>query len=193
MSESTNDRITVLLEAVRQGDESARGHLIDVAYAELRRVASGLMRKERSDHTLQTTALVNEAFVQLLGQQRLQTAQNRRHFFSIVTEAMRRVLVDHARKRHAMKRGGDRQRILLDEALEAFAEQKLDVIAVDEVLQQLSVLSSRQAQVIDLRFFGGFTMPEIAEMLDVSLSTAESDFRKASAFLRSRLQETSEK
>src|SRR5262249_45613353 len=136
---------------------------------------------------LQPTALLHEAFVKLMGSDVLGLTRDRRLFFGAAVRAMRQVLVDHARRRAADKRVEGRPREPFDETLRYFEDQKLDVLAVHEALNQLTSLSPRQGQIIELRFFGGFTVPEVAELLEVSVSLVESDFRKASAFLRSRL------
>jgi RNA polymerase sigma-70 factor (ECF subfamily) len=189
MSDSPAD-VTLLLRAVQKGDDSAREQLVGAVYEELKQIAVGLMRNERGDHSLHPTALVNEAFIRLLGSGWLGEAENRRHLYSAAATAMRRVLVDHARTRNAAKRGGGRERILLDEAIEHLEKQQMEVVAVHEALEELAVLNSRQSQVIELRFFGGFNTSEIADILAVSSTTIESDFRKARAFLGSRLHES---
>jgi RNA polymerase sigma factor (TIGR02999 family) len=179
--------VTTLLEAMRAGSPGAREKLVELVYQELRRLAAGLLRHERPSHTLQPTALVHEALLRLLRPDALGGAHNRAQFLAASARAMRRVLVDHARRRAADKRGGGQQPLLLDEALEYFAAQRLDLLALHEALNRLAELHARQAQVVELRFFGGYTVEEIAGQLQVSVSTVESDFRKAAAFLRSRL------
>jgi RNA polymerase sigma factor (TIGR02999 family) len=181
--------VTVALGEVRAGKPDAVNRLTSLVYDELRRVAAGLMRKERAAHTLQPTALVHEAYARLLDGDLARVAQDRRLFFGAAVRAMRQVLVDHARRRAADKRVEGRPREPLDETLEHFARQNLDVLAVHEVLDRLATLHERQSRVIELRFFGGFTVAEVADLLEVSVSVVESDFRKASAFLRSRLAE----
>lgn len=156
-------------------------------YDELRRVASNRMRQERADHTLQPTALVNEVLVQLLDQDALGDMRNRKYFFAASVRAMRRILVDHARHRNATKRGGDIDRIPLDDVLDDLSDQNLDMLDLDEALDELATRSERQAEIVMLRFFGGLTVPEIAKQVSVSVSTVESDFRIAKAWLRSRL------
>jgi len=181
--------VTTLLDEVRAGHPSARSRLVELVYDELRRRAADLLRRERPGHTLQPTALVHEALLRLLSPQALGSTRDRAHFLAAAARAMRQVLVDHARRRAADKRGGGQEVLPLDEALDYLAEQKLDVLAVHEALTELAGLSERQSQVVELRFFGGYTVEEIAELLEVSVSTVESDFRKATAFLRSRLVE----
>jgi RNA polymerase sigma factor (TIGR02999 family) len=158
-------------------------------YDELRRLASGLLRRERPGHTLQPTALVHEALLRLLTPQALGNTRDRAHFLAAAARAMRQILVDHARRRAADKRGGGQELLPLDEALDHLARQKLYVLAVHEALDHLAALHERQSQIVELRFFGGYTVAEIADMLEISVSTVESDFRKAAAFLRSQLVE----
>ena len=187
MSEESTSEITLALHAAAQGQREAADRLVGLVYDELRRVAAGLMKQERVDHTLQPTALVNEAFARILDQDVLKQATNRRYFFAAAARAMRQVLVDHARQRAADKRLGKRHRVPFEETLQHFEDQRLELLALDEALQELARLNQRQAQIIDLRFFGGFTVPEVADLLGVSVSLVESEFRLARAFLRSRL------
>jgi RNA polymerase sigma factor (TIGR02999 family) len=183
----TNSEVTTILGEMRAGKPEATGRLLALVYDELRAVAAGLMRQERPDHTLQPTALLHEAFVKLLDGDFLKRVEDRRLFFGAAVRAMRQVLVDHARRRGAAKRVEGRKREPLDEAMRFFEEQRLDVLALHEALDELAGLHERQARVVELRFFGGFTVAEIADLLDVSVSLVEGDFRKASAFLRGRL------
>ena len=187
MTNPVSSEVTTILGDVRAGKPDAVNRLVRLVYDELRRVAGGLMKQERAEHTLQPTALLNEAFARLLDGDLASVAKDRRLFFGAAVRAMRQVLVDYARRRDADKRGGDRQREPFDETLRFFESQNLDVLAVHEVLEQLAALHERQSKIIELRFFGGFTVPEVADLLGVSVSLVESDFRKASAFLRSRL------
>jgi RNA polymerase sigma factor (TIGR02999 family) len=189
MSDDRQREVTTLLEEVRAGSPGAGDKLVALVYEELRRLAAGLMRRERRGHTLQPTALVHEAVVRLLRPEALAGARDRAQFLAAAARAMRRVLVDHARQRAADKRGGGRERQPLDEVLDYFAEQRLDLLALHEALDHLAGLHKRQSEVVELRFFGGYTVEEIAEHLQVSVSTVESDFRKATAYLRGRLSE----
>jgi RNA polymerase sigma-70 factor, ECF subfamily len=184
------DDLTALLVEVRAGRSDAQVRLVSAIYSELRRMAAGLMRRERPDHTLQASALVHEALLRLLSGHALLDAPDRRYLFAAAAQAMRQVLVDHARGRRASKRPGKRNRVPLDGTLAVFDEQGLDVIALHEALQRLALGHPRPAQVVELRFFGGLTMPEVAETLDVSNTTAESDWRFARAWLRGQLGET---
>jgi RNA polymerase sigma factor (TIGR02999 family) len=181
--------VTTLLEEIRAGSPGARDQLVALVYDELRRLGGGLLRLERPGHTLQPTALVHEAVLRLFRSDALAAPQGRAQFLAAVARAMRQVLVDHARRRAADKRGGRRERLPLDAVLDHFAEQRLDLLAVHEALTSLAGLHERQSQVVELRFFGGYTVEEIAGLLGVSVSTVESDFRKATAFLRGRLSE----
>jgi RNA polymerase sigma-70 factor (ECF subfamily) len=181
------DEVTTLLGAIRAGKAEAKSQLVELVYAELRKLAYGLMRRERAGHTLQPTALVHEACLRLLTPEVLNTAQNRAHFFAAAARAMRHVLVDHARQRAAGKRGGGQEARTLDDVLDHFAERNLDLAAVHDALTELARLNERQSQVVELRFFGGYTVEEVAEQLQVSVTTVERDFRKACAFLRTRL------
>src|ERR1700758_2478073 len=155
--------LTIVLGRARTGDERARGELIGFIYGELRRVASGLMRRERPDHTLSPTAVVHEAVIRLLGEAVFDTAADRSFLFASAARAMREVLIDHARRRSAARRGGGRRRVPLDAVADYFEEQGLDIVAVHEALDRLAELDGRQAQVTTLRHFGGMTAPEVAE------------------------------
>jgi RNA polymerase sigma factor (TIGR02999 family) len=179
--------LTTLLDAVRAGQEGAQDRLVKAIYDELRRIARGLMRHERPGHTLQPSALVHEALLRLLGGDTLADVPNRRYLFAAAAQAMRRVLVDHARRHGGAKRDPERARLPLDEALAYFEEQDLDVVALHEALGRLALAYPRQAEVVDLRFFGGLTVPEVATALGVSDTTVESDWRFARAWLRNRL------
>jgi RNA polymerase sigma-70 factor, ECF subfamily len=187
MADAPLEQVTAVLRDLRGGDKRAPDRLVQLVYDELRHVAAGLMKQERSGHTLQPTAVVHEAFARLLGEEALMQAENRKLFFAAAARAMRQVLVDHARRRDAAKRAGRRQRVPFEETLAHFEEQNLEVLAVHEALEQLAALHARQARIVELRFFGGCTVPEIADLLGVSVSLVESEFRKARAFLRSRL------
>jgi RNA polymerase sigma factor (TIGR02999 family) len=179
--------LTAILNEARAGDTEARERLVRAIYAELRRTAGGLMRRERPGQTLQTTALVHEALLRLLDGDALADVPNRRYHFAAAAQAMRQVLVDHARCRRARKRGRDRVRVPLDRVLAGFDEQGLDVIDLHEALERLAQEHPRPAQVVDLRYFGGLSVPEVAEILAVSDTTIESDWRLARAWLRGQL------
>jgi RNA polymerase sigma factor (TIGR02999 family) len=187
MSDAQPDDVTVLLAEVRAGSPEARSRLVAAIYGELRRVAGRLMRRERPDHTLQASALVNEALLRLLSGQVLVEAPDRRVLLAAAARAMREVLVDHARRRATSKRPGRRVRVPMDGALVAFDDRGLDVVALHEALERLAQTLPRQAQVVELRFFGGLSVPEVADTLGVSDTTVESDWRFARAWLRRKL------
>ena len=182
--------ITQLLLAWCAGDAAALEQLIPLVYAELRRIARSFMRKERAGHTLQTSALVNEAYLRLIDAQRV-SWQNRAHFFSIAASLMRRILVDFAREHHARKRGGSAQRVTLDDALLVGQAHSEDVLAIDEALQALAEVDDRKCKVVELRFFGGLTEAEIAEALQLSPETVRRDWRLAKSWLLRFLSSTS--
>jgi RNA polymerase sigma factor (TIGR02999 family) len=171
-----------LLLAWGQGDEAALERLMPLVYDELRKVAARHLRRQRPDHTLQTTALVNEAYLRLIDSSQVQW-QNRAHFFAISAQLMRRILVDFARSRQNLKRGGDVERVSLDEALVVAPERGADLLALDDALTQLAALNSRQAQVVELRYFGGLSEEEAAEALKVSLRTVQRDWKLARLWL----------
>src|SRR2546428_40297 len=168
------------------GDREVRDKLIPIVYEELRRQASRYLQRERQGHTLQTTALVHEAYVRLIDQAGVRW-QNRAHFFGIAAEMMRRIVVDHARKRRAVKRGGDALKLTLNEAVNSAGERNLDLIAVDEALTKLAALDQQQARVVELRFFGGLNVEETAEVLSVSTRTVKRDWSVAKAWIRREL------
>jgi RNA polymerase sigma factor (TIGR02999 family) len=178
---------TLIFGRARAGDERARDELIALIYNELRRVASGLMRRERVDHTLSPTAVVHEAVIRLLGDAVIDKATDRSYLFASAARAMREVLVEHARRRAADRRGGGRRRVPLDRLLDYFEGHELDVIAVHDALDRLAEWNQRQSQVMTLRYFGGLTVPEVAEALGVSVVTVERDWRLARAWLGGQL------
>jgi len=181
-----SDGITRLLNAWQDGDAAARDRLFVVVYDELRRRASAQLRRERQGHTLRPTALVHEAYLRLMGQDRAKW-QNRSQFFAIASEMMRRVLVDHARERKADKRGGAAVRVALAEDVAATDAREVDLIALDTALDELADLDPRQGRVVELRFFGGLGTAEIADVLDVSRATVDRDWRFARTWLYRRL------
>jgi RNA polymerase sigma-70 factor (ECF subfamily) len=179
---SDSTEVTGLLLAWRGGDTAALEQLIPLVYAELRRIARRFMRKERVGHSLQTSALVNEAYLRLIDAQNVDW-QNRAHFFAITASLMRRILVDLARQRQARKRGGSAQRVVLDEAMIAGPGRQEDLVALDEALTALAAMDERKSKVVELRFFGGLTEEEIAEALEVSPETVRRDWRLAKPWL----------
>ena len=173
---------TELLRAWSDGDDGALERLVPLVEAELRRLARAYMGRERRGHTLQTTALVNEAFLRLTDAQRVRW-QDRAHFLGISARLMRRVLVDHARARGYLKRGGGAQRVTLHEGLVTSADPALDLVALDRALEALAKVDPRKSQVVELRFFGGLTVAETAEVLHVSPDTIKRDWRLAKLLL----------
>ena len=178
-------RVTQLLQQWRQGNPAAVDELMAAVYDELRRLARRHMRRESPGHTLQTTALVHEAFLRLAEADL--PWQDRDHFFAVAATQMRRILVDHARARIRSKRGGGARPLPLDEALAAPARSSEDLLAVDDALDRLSAHDARKGRVVELHFFGGLGYPEIARLLGVSLSTVRLDMRFAKAWLRKEL------
>jgi RNA polymerase sigma-70 factor (ECF subfamily) len=174
--------ITVLIDQARRGDESALNRLLPEVYAELRVIAARHMRGEWEGMTLQTTALVHEAYLRLLKGSAL-SFQNRAHFLAIAAQSMREILVDHARGRHAAKRGGKRGRITLDEALAIGTETPVDFLALHEVLNRFAAVAPQPARIVELRFFGGLTTEEIAEAVGVSPATVKRHWSVARAWL----------
>lgn len=186
MSES--QEVTLLLSALTRGDDGAGSKLIPVVYDELRRLAGSYMRRERADHTLQATALVHEAYLKLV-EQRSVNWQSRAHFFGVAAQLMRRILIDHARGHLRQKRGGEQKKVSLDEAF-VFSEQQADeLLAVDDSLNRLAKIDPRQARVVELRFFGGLSVEEAAEVLGVSPKTVKRDWSVAKAWLYADLKE----
>jgi RNA polymerase sigma factor (TIGR02999 family) len=175
--------VTRLLEALNAGDGDARERLIPLVYDELRKLAGGYMSRERPGHTLQPTALVNEAWLKLADQSRVEW-KGRAHFFGIAAQAMRRILIDHHRRRSAARRAG--RAVTLIDAAETF-DDPLDFIILDDALDKLAELDPRAARIVELRFFGGLTVEETAEVLDVSVPTVKRDWRMAKAWLYRRL------
>ena len=176
-------QVTQLLVAWGGGDQAARDELMPLVYEELRRLAHKCMRRERPAHTLQTSALLNEAYVRLVDQKNIQW-QDRAHFFGIAARLMRQVLVDYARTRNYAKRGGDNCRVSLDEAMIVTRERAAEVVALDEALKTLAEIDPRQSQIVELRFFGGLSIDETAEVLAVSPGTVMRDWTLAKAWLR---------
>lgn len=174
--------ITQLLLAWRNGDDAALERLIPLVYDELYRVARRYMNREQSDHTLQATALVNEVYLRLIDAQNVEW-QNRVHFFGISARLMRQILVDFARQRQQQKRGGEIQQVSLDEALTVSNQPNSDLVALDDALNELAKLNQRQCQVVEMRFFGGLSEEEIAEVLQISPRTVRNDWSFAKVWL----------
>ena len=178
--------ITTLLAQAKQGDADAESNLVPLIYNELRAIARNYMRRERADHTLQATVLVHEAFLQLVGDSKIEW-QNRAHFFALASRVMRRILVDHARAAHAQKRPGARQKVELESGL-VFAEaQSADLLALDAALERLAAWDPRQSSIVEMRFFAGLSFEEIAEVLGISERTAKRDWMMARNWLYRKL------
>ena len=180
-----NKEITVLLNAASAGDKVAPDKLLELVYDDLRRLAAKYMQNERSDHTLQATALVHEAFVRLVDWQNV-TWENRAQFFAVAAQVMRKILVDHARARAAKKRGGG-QKIALDEAVSFPNEKELDLLALEEALTSLEEIDAQQAKIVELRFFGGLSIEETAHVLKVSKTTVKREWTFAKAWFQREL------
>ena len=176
------DDITQLLAQVRIGDRDAVDRLFPLVYDNLRAVATACMQQERSDHTLQPTAVINEAFLRLIGLKFVRW-KDRGHFIAVAARAMRRILVDHARGRARDKRGGDHERVSFNEQLRWSHDRGVDLIALDEALGMLATIKPQHARIVELRFFGGLTIEESAKVLDISCSSVEREWRSAKAWL----------
>jgi RNA polymerase sigma factor (TIGR02999 family) len=185
--EPSQSDVTLLLKRLSEGDKSVLHQLIPVVYGELRRLASSYMRHERPDHTLQTTALVHEAYLQLVGQERAHW-ENRAQFFGVAAQLMRRILVDHARAHNAAKRGGLSPKFSLDEAMVMAQERGGDLLAIEELLTRLATIDPQQARVVELRFFAGLSVEETAQALAISDRTVKRDWAMAKAWIQRELQ-----
>jgi RNA polymerase sigma factor (TIGR02999 family) len=187
MGDGTGD-VSQLLRAWAGGDLHARDELVPLVYHELRKRAAGYLRHERPDHTLQATALVHEAFMRLAGQDRV-AWQNRGHFYAVAAQMMRRILVDYARERRAAKRPDATLRTDLDDRIPA-ADQPEHILLLDEALNQLATMDSRQGQIVELRYFGGLSEQEVADTLSVSRATVTREWKRARAWLYHRMTPT---
>jgi len=174
--------VTQLLSDASQGDAAALDALLPLVYDELRRLADAYLHRERSDHTLQATALVHEAYLRLVDQTNINW-QNRAHFFSVAAQVMRHILVDYARTHQRQKRGGNLRKLSLDEAVGFFAERDVNLVALDDGLNDLARLDPQQSRIVELRFFGGLTIEEIAEVLQVSPATVSREWHTAKLWL----------
>ncbi|CAN5498447.1 ECF-type sigma factor [soil metagenome] len=181
---NSTDEVTQLLNEMSSGGETSPDRLLELVYDDLRRLAGAYMQNERSDHTLQATALVHEAYVRLVDWKNV-SWQNRAQFFSVAAEVMRRVLIDHARARHSQKRAG--HKLVLDEAISLPDHRPIDLIALDEALQSLEKLDPRQAKIVELRFFGGLSIEETAYIMKVSESTVRREWTFAKAWFQREL------
>ena len=182
MSSTPRDDITLLLHEWAKGDRAALDKLIPVVYRELRQLARHYMNRERPGHTLQTTALISEAYLRLVHYERMQW-QDRTHFLAVAAQAMRRILVEHARSHHYAKRGGGAQTISLDDAPAVGIERAPDILALDDAMLELESMDPRKCRIVEFRFFGGLSTEETAEVLGISTATVEREWRSAKAWL----------
>ena len=178
--------VTLLLSRASEGDNSAPGKLLELVYDDLRHLAGAYMKDERGDHTLQATALVHEAYLRLVDWENV-TWENRAQFFAVAAQVMRRVLVDHARGKNAAKREGSQQKLALDEAVSFASEKEFDVMALEDALQSLEQLDPRQAKIVEMRFFGGLSIGEVAHVLKTSSTTVKREWTIAKAWFQREL------
>lgn len=189
MTPQPGGEVTQLLSDARQGAPGAHDQLFSIVYTELRRIAANYMRRERGDHTLQATALVHEAYMQLVDQTRVNW-QSRAHFFGVAAQLMRRILVDHARNQGAQKRGGNAQVLSIEDNIGIASIPEVAFDELDEALNRLQALDPDQAKLVELRFFGGLTVEEAAEVMGISTATVEREWRMARAWLHHQLTAT---
>ena len=185
------ENITELLLEFSNGKAIAVDALLPIVYDELKRLASNYLRRERSNHTLQPTALVHEAYIRMIDQTRVNW-QNRAHFFGIAANVMRRILVDHARQRNAEKRGAEFQKFSLDENVDKAVELSSEMVALDDALKELAKVDPNNARLVELRYFGGLTFEETAEVMNVSVITAKRHWRVARAWLYGQINQTAQ-
>jgi RNA polymerase sigma-70 factor, ECF subfamily len=178
--------VTVLLDELNAGSETAPDKLLPLVYDDLRRLARAYFANEKKEHTLQATALVHEAYIRLVNWENV-SWQNRAHFFAVAADVMRKILIDHARRKNAQKRDGG-QKILLDEAVSFSNEKELDLLKLDEALKTLEKLDGRQARIVELRFFGGLSIEETAYVLKISETTVKREWTFAKAWFQRELQ-----
>ncbi|MEP7038941.1 MAG: sigma-70 family RNA polymerase sigma factor [Acidobacteriota bacterium] len=184
MNEASRGEITEMLKSCRGGNREAMDKLVPFVYKELRRQAHGYLNHERSNHTLQTTALVHETYLRLIDQRSVDW-QNRAHFFGLAANMMRRILVNYAVNRHRRKRGGAEENLPIEEALTVVAEERnVDLLSLDEALNKLAEMDARQARIVELRYFSGLSIEDTAEVLNISAATVKRDWTVAKAWLR---------
>jgi RNA polymerase sigma factor (TIGR02999 family) len=186
MKSSRSSRVTQLLEKFEPGDRRAEEQLFADVYTELRALAARYLHRERKSHTLQPTALVHEAYLKLVGQTRVDW-QGRAHFLAIAAHVMRQILVDHARRHRAARRGGNRHRIAFDDNLVIESDRNVDLLAIEDALTKLTKLDPRQAQMVELRFFGGLSIAEVAKVMGISKRSVEREWTMIRAWLRREL------
>jgi RNA polymerase sigma factor (TIGR02999 family) len=189
LTPKVSESVTQLLIEISNGDREAVDLLLPVIYDELRKLAANYLRRERPDHTLQPTALVHEAYLRLVDQTRVNW-QNRAHFFGIAAQIMRRLLVDHARRHNAEKRGQDFQKLSLDENVDRAVERSTELIALDDALKALAAFDPQKARVVELRYFGGLSIEETADVMGVTATTIKRHWRFAKAWLHGEMQRT---
>ena len=182
MSADSSEPVSELLVRWKHGEQEALQALLPMVYDELRRLAHRHLQAERAGHTLQSTALVHEAYLRLVDQEPLRL-DNRAHFFAVASHLMRQILVDYARKRRAAKRGADNLTLTLDEAIALPGKRELDLVALDDALNKLAALDARQSRIVEMRFFGGLSIEEMADALGVSSATVERHWRIARVWL----------
>jgi len=183
--------VTRLLIQLTDGNRTVLNELLPLVYGELRSLAANYLRRERSGHTLQPTALVHEAYLRLVDQNQVRW-QNRAHFFGVAAQMMRRILVDHARGHNAGKRGSDFQKLSLDENIDVSGERAADIVALDDALRELAVIDEQKSRIVELRFFGGLSVEETAEVLGVSAPTVKRQWRMAKAWLYGQVKNSDE-
>jgi RNA polymerase sigma-70 factor, ECF subfamily len=185
-----SNQVTQLLLDWSHGERAALDELMPLVYQELRKLASGYLRSERPDHTLQPTALIHEAYLRMIGKD-MPEWQSRAHFFGVAARLMRQILVDHARTRYAAKRGGDQQKISLDDAPEVFAQSDAaELLALDDALTKMAVFDERRSRILEMRAFGGMSVEETAQALGVSEATVKREMRLAQAWIRREFETT---
>jgi RNA polymerase sigma-70 factor, ECF subfamily len=184
---STDGQVTLLLKAMNRGDKSAADQLLPIVYSELHRLAKSYMSRERRDHTLQPTALINQAYLRIAQQEHMEW-QNHAHFIGFAANVMRRVLVDHARERNAAMRGGGRMRVELDDGIAASPETSAEILQLEEALTRLEQLNPRQAQVVEMRYFGGLSVEEVASILGIAPRSVKRDWALARMWLYQEIQ-----
>ena len=189
MTVPSQQDVTRLLVRLTDGDRGVLDELLPVVYGELRKLASSYLRRERVGHTLQPTALVHEAYMRLVDQTQVQW-QNRAHFFGVAAQMMRRILVDHARAHEAEKRGGEFQKLSLDENIDVSGERDVNLVALDDALNLLAEIDPQKSKIVELRFFGGLSVEETAEVLGVSAPTVKRQWRMAKAWLYGQVKRT---
>lgn len=191
MITSSPHEVTRLLIQLTDGNRAVLNELLPLVYGELRSLAANYLRRERSGHTLQPTALVHEAYLRLVDQNQVRW-QNRAHFFGVAAQMMRRILVDHARGHNAGKRGSDFQKLSLDENIDVSGERAADIVALDDALRELAVIDEQKSRIVELRFFGGLSVEETAEVLGVSAPTVKRQWRMAKAWLYGQVKNSDE-